>query len=368
MKDQPSFLFEPVTLGALRLANRMVMAPMTRSRALPDGQPHPAAATYYAQRASAGLVVSEGIAISPQGIGNPSVPGLWTNAQAQAWQTVTKAVHQAGGLIVAQLWHTGRASHSSLQPDNESPVGPSAIAINGMTFARHGRVRYETPRALRTEEIPGIVEQYRQAAGHALTAGFDGVELHGANGYLIDQFLQNSANQRGDRYGGPVINRTRLLRETLHALVSIFGPDRVGVRLSPASTFQDMTDSDPIGLFTHVFTQLTPLNLAYVHVVEPGVIGADSAPRPADAIDSRWVVQHYPHTVIAAGNYDKASAEQALSAGVSAVAFGRSFLANPDLPRRFALDAALNSPDRETFYQGGERGYIDYPSLAAENH
>ncbi|CAM5259532.1 Alkene reductase OS=Streptomyces alboniger OX=132473 GN=CP975_07900 PE=4 SV=1 [Streptomyces alboniger] len=362
-------LFEPVQLGALSLSNRIVMPPLTRSRALDDGRPGPSARLYYAQRASAGLIVAEGTAISPEGVGNPGVPGLWSDAQVQAWRPVTDAVHEAGNAMVAQLWHTGRASHPSLQPGGKDPVAPSAIAITGLTFARDGRTPYVTPRALETEEIPVIVEQYGKASRNARAAGFDGVELHAANGYLIDQFLQDNANQRTDRYGGSIENRARLLFEALDAMIDAVGADRVGVRLSPSSTFQDMADSDPGALFTYVLDELDQRGIAYLHLVEPGIIGDDSegAQRPADSIDSTWVRKHYPGRVIATGGYDRERALRAVESGAAdAVAFGRAFIANPDLPARLEADAALNEAQRPTFYGGDDRGYLDYPSLEAE--
>ncbi|MER6689253.1 alkene reductase [Streptomyces minutiscleroticus] len=367
MSDRPS-LFDPVQLGALSLSNRIVMPPLTRSRALADGRPGPSARLYYAQRASAGLIVTEGTAISPEAVGNPGIPGLWTDEQVQAWKPVTDAVHEAGAAVVTQLWHTGRASHPSLQPDGKDPVGPSAIGIDGLTFARNGRTPYVTPRALATEEIPAIVDQYGRAARNAAAAGFDGVELHAANGYLIDQFLQDSANRRTDRYGGSIENRARLLLEAVDALIDAFGADRVGVRLSPSSTFQDMSDSDPVALFTHVLDALAQRDLAYLHLVEPGIVGDDSAAgqRPADSIDSAWVRKRYPGHLIAAGGYDRETALRAVESGtVDAVAFGRAFIANPDLPARLAEGAELNEADRATFYGGDDHGYVDYPFLKA---
>ncbi|GAA2325524.1 alkene reductase [Streptomyces kunmingensis] len=367
MPDRLS-LFDPVRLGALSLSNRIVMPPLTRSRALPDGRPGPFAAEYYVQRASAGLIVTEGTAISPEAIGNPDIPGLWTDAQVQAWKPVTDAVHDAGSAIVTQLWHTGRASHPSLQPGGKDPVGPSPIGIDGWTFARDGRTPHVTPRALETEEIPAIVAQYGTAARNAAAAGFDGVELHAANGYLIDQFLQDSANRRTDRYGGSVENRARLLLEALDALIDAVGADRVGVRLSPSSTFQDMHDSDPVALFTYVLDALAQRDLAYLHLVEPGIVGDDSETgrRPADSIDSAWVRKRYPGRLIAAGGYDRERALRAVESGtVDAVAFGRAFIANPDLPTRLAQGAELNEADRSTFYGGDERGYVDYPFSTA---
>ncbi|XKK38969.1 alkene reductase [Nocardiopsis sp. ARC36] len=360
-------LFDPVRLGALSLSNRIVMPPLTRSRALPDGRPGPSAKLYYAQRASAGLIVSEGTAISPEAVGNPDIPGLWNDEQVRAWKPVTDAVHEAGAVIVTQLWHTGRASHPSLQPGGKDPVGPSPLAITGLTFARDGRTPHVRPRALETEEIPAIVAWYGQAARNARAAGFDGVELHAANGYLIDQFLQDGSNHRTDRYGGSIENRARLLLEALDALIDAVGADRVGVRLSPSSTFQDMADSDPIALFAYVLEALAERDPAYLHLVEPGVFGDDSAQRPADGIDSAWVRKRYPGRVIATGGYDRERALAAVGGGTAdAVAFGRAFIANPDLPERLERGAALNEADRATFYGGDDHGYLDYPSLEAE--
>lgn len=362
-------LFTPTKFGALPLANRIVMPPLTRSRAFPDGRPGPSARLYYAQRASAGLIVAEGSAISPQAIGNPDIPGLWNEAQVQAWTPVTDAVHAEGGTIVAQLWHTGRASHPTLQPNGEAPVGPSAIAINGMTFARDGLVPYVTPRALETSEIPTIIEQYAAAASNARKAGFDGVELHAANGYLVDQFLQDQSNQRTDEYGGSIQKRARLLLETVDALIAAVGADRVGVRLSPSSTYQDMADSDPIALFTYVIEALATRDIAYLHLVEPGIDGDETITgrRPADAIDSSWVRGIYSGNLIATGGYDRERAKSTVQGGVAdAVAFGRAFIANPDLPERLARNAPLNEAQRDTFYGGNDHGYLDYPSLEAE--
>lgn len=362
-------LFDPVKLGALSLSNRIVMPPLTRSRALPDGRPGPSAQLYYAQRASAGLIVAEGTAISPEGVGNPNIPGLWSDAQIQAWKPVIDAVHDEGSTFVVQLWHTGRASHPTLQPDGKTPVGPSAIAISGLTFARDGLVPYVTPRPLETAEISAIVTQYAKAAANARTAGFDGVELHAANGYLIDQFLQDSANQRTDRYGGSIENRARLLLEAVDALIDAVGADRVGVRLSPSSTFQDMADSDPMALFAYVLDALASRDVAYLHLVEPGIVGDISAVphRAADNIDSTWVRKRYAGRVIATGGYDREQAIRAVESGIAdAVAFGRAFIANPDLPARLTLNAPLNEADRSTFYGGDAHGYLDYSSLEAE--
>lgn len=357
-------LFDPIALGALKLPNRLVMAPLTRTRSHPDGRPGPKAELYYAQRSSAGLIVSEGTCISTQGVGNPGVPGLWTDEQVEAWKPITDAVRAGGAAFVAQLWHTGRASHPTVQPNGETPVGPSAIAIDGLGYARDGWVPFVTPRALEIDEIPGIINDYGIAADNAVRAGFDGVELHAANGYLIDQFLQDNANHRTDAYGGSIANRARLLLEVTEELIRRIGADRVGVRLSPSSPFQDMADSDPEELFEYVLRTLEPLGLAYVHVIEPGISGYQSSTRPADAITSEWVRQRYHGPLIAAGGYTKETAASTLAAGnADAIAFGRDFISNPDLPRRLAQDAPLNEADPETFYGRTDEGYIDYPSL-----
>jgi N-ethylmaleimide reductase len=366
MSHTPS-LFDPIRLGALRLSNRIVMAPLTRSRALPDACPGPAARLYYAQRASAGMIVSEGVCISAEAVGNPRVPGIWTDRHISGWSEVTAEVHAAGGTIVAQLWHTGRASHPSLQPGGQRQVGPSAVAIDGTTFARGGLTPHITPRALDVGEISGIVGQYATAARNARAAGFDGVELHAANGYLIDQFLQDSANRRADHYGGSIENRARLLLEVVAALTGELGPDRVGVRLSPSSTFQGMADSDPEALFEFVLKAIAPLEPAYLHIVEPGISGSATTARAADGIDTAWVRKRYTGNLIGVGSYTRDTAAEAIRTGqIDAVAFGRSFLANPDLPARFLAGASLSTPDRSTFYTEGNHGYIDYPSLEAE--
>ncbi|MFV8167294.1 alkene reductase [Mycobacterium sp. 134] len=358
-----AILSGPIRLGVIEATNRIVMAPMTRSRAGADGVPRQSTAAYYAQRASAGLVVSEGICIAPEAVGNPMVPGLWSREQIGAWRSVTSAVHDAGGMMAAQLWHTGRASHPSLQPDGQLPVGPSPIAIDGLTFAANGRTPYVTPRALDTGEIPQIVDHYARAAANAREAGFDAVELHSANGYLVDQFLQDNSNRRGDRYGGSIENRVRLLVEIVVALVDTVGPGRVGVRISPASTFQDMADSDPHRLFDHVVRVLSEHDLAYLHVVEPGIDGwCDAHFEQASPIDSEWIRARYAGNIVATGGYTAESATRAVESGiVDAVAFGRSFIANPDLPRRLIENLPIAEPNRETFYSGGDEGYIDYP-------
>jgi N-ethylmaleimide reductase len=358
-------LHDPLTMGALELRNRFVMAPMTRSRANRDGVLPASAPRYYAQRASAGLIVSEGVCISPVAVGNPQVPGLWTAEQIAAWRAVTSAVHAAGGTIAAQLWHTGRASHPTLQPGGLPQVAPSPIAIAGETFARDGRTPHTVPRALETAEIPVIVAQYARATANALDAGFDGVELHAANGYLIDQFLQDNANTRTDRYGGPIENRARFLAEVLDEVCAVAGADRVGVRLSPSSTFQDMADSDPRALFAHVFGLLDGAGIAFLHIVEPGVSGDRTVAREADTIDCLWAREHFHGPIVAAGNFAPATAAEAVRSGrADAIAFGRAFLANPDLPARVHAGVELAPADPATFYGGGDAGYTDYPTAA----
>ncbi|MER7983872.1 alkene reductase [Streptomyces sp. NPDC095817] len=371
MPKRPT-LFDPVNFGALALANRIVMPPMTRSRALTDGSPGPSTRLYYAQRASAGLVISEGIVVSPEGVGGPGIPGLWNATHVAGWKEVTDAVHAQAGTMVAQLWHTGRASHPSFQPDGKIPVGPSPVKISGLTFTEEGRVPYVVPRPLNLDEIQIIVGQFAEAAKNALKAGFDGVEIHAANGYLIDQFLQDSANLRTDRYGGSVQNRARLLIETVDAVIGVTGSERVGVRISPSSVFQDMTDSDPEALFGYVISELAKRDLAYLHLVEPGIIGNDdhtAAHRPADNIDSSWARKRYAGNLIATGGYVRDRAVHAVASGVvDAVGFGRDFIANPDLPTRLARNTHIAEAQRPTFFGGDNRGYLDYPSLAAEQH
>lgn len=363
-----SSLFEPVELGSLKLRNRFVMAPMTRSRAGRDGILPESAPTYYAQRATAGLIVSEGVCVSPVAVGNPKVPGIWTADQTASWAEVASAVHAAGGTIVAQLWHTGRASHPSLQPGGHAQVAPSAIRIDGSTFARDGRTPHVTPRALEALEIPMIIAQYRRAAHNAIAAGLDGVEIHAANGYLIDQFLQDNANTRTDAYGGTIENRARLLAEVVADVSAEIGADRVGVRISPASTFQDMGDSDPAALFGHVLDVLDEAAVAYLHIVEPGIDGsqnlAGTQAGARGALGSAWARERYAGKIVAAGGYQADSAESAVASGhADAVAFGRPYIANPDLPERVAVGASLTESDRATYYGGGDAGYIDYPTL-----
>ncbi|MDX2376118.1 alkene reductase [Microbacterium sp. LRZ72] len=360
-------LFTPTRLGDLALRNRVVLAPLTRRRADPQAVPSASAPLYYAQRADAGLIVSEGTCISAEGIGDRRLPGLWTDEQIARWRTVTEAVHARAGLIVAQLWHTGRASHPLLQAGGEPAVAPSAIAIEKDRELDGEIIPSTVPRALETGEIARVVSDYAVAAENAIGAGFDGVELHGANGYLIDEFLQDGSNVRTDQYGGSVEARTLFLREVLEAVTGTLGKERVGLRISPSSMFQSMQDSEPYVLWARVLEVVAEFDLAFLHVVEPGVSGSESHRSHADGIDSAWIRARYPGRLIAAGRYTAESAEAAVEAGqVDAVAFGRLFTSNPDLPVRLRARAALTPPDRTTFYTAGDEGYVDWPSLEAE--
>lgn len=357
-------LLSSFQLGPNRLANRMVMAPMTRSRAGEGNTPTPLTATYYRQRASAGLILTEATQVSPQGVGYPSTPGIHSEEQVAAWRQVTEAVHAEGGKIFLQLWHVGRISHPSMQPGGELPVAPSAIQPQGTVYTATGPQPFVTPRALETAEIPGVVEQFAQGARRALEAGFDGVEIHGANGYLIDQFLRDGTNHRTDAYGGSVENRARFLLEVTEAVVGVWGADRVGVRLSPTGAFNDMSDSDPEATFGYAAEVLGRLGLAYLHVVAPGSI--DPSTRDHSIA---WLLRRNfgaGGTFMINGGFTQETGEAALASGLAdLVSFGALFLANPDLPERFAEGAALNAPDPSTFYMGGERGYVDYPTRNA---
>jgi N-ethylmaleimide reductase len=363
-------LFDPVQLGRLRLPNRIVMAPLTRNRA-PDAIPTPLMAQYYAQRASAGLLVSEATAITHQGQGYADVPGLYGTEQLDGWKRVTDAVHARGGRIFCQLWHVGRVSHVELQPHLQQPVAPSAIAARTKTFLIHagkgGFVPVSEPRPLDAGELPGIVQDFRHAARHAVTtAGFDGVEVHGANGYLLDQFLKTGANHRTDAYGGSIENRARLLMEVMRAIVEEIGADRVGLRLSPVTPANDIADEDPQRLFDHVVRQLAPLGLAYLHIIE----GATGGPREVEgrpfdyqALYRAWRGHGAKGAWMVNNGYDLALARQALEQDADLVAFGRAYIANPDLVERLRRGAPLNAADKTTFYGGGEKGYTDYPAL-----
>ncbi|HSH72394.1 MAG TPA: alkene reductase [Methylophilaceae bacterium] len=351
-------LFTPVKLGSIDLKNRMVMAPLTRNRAGEGGVPQPINVTYYEQRATAGLIVTEATPISPMGHGYPALPGIYTDAQVAGWKKVTDAVHAKGGKIVLQLWHVGRISHPSLLPDGVKPVAPSAIKPAGQAFTYQGLVDYVEPRALDASELPGIVQDYVHATKCALAAGFDGVEIHAANGYLLDQFLRDGSNKRTDNYGGSFENRTRLLLEVIKAVVDVAGSDKVGIRLSPVNPFNDMFDSNPQELFNYVADALNAFNLAYVHVIE-GNVGGEH--QPFDFVELR---KHIKSACMANLGYDKARGNAAIASGhADVIAFGVPFIANPDLVERYKKDAPLNTADSNTFYGGSEKGYIDYPTL-----
>ena len=364
-------LFEPLQIGPVLLAHRVVMAPLTRMRADPESRaPRPLNAEYYAQRASpGGLIIAEASQVSPQGQGAPATPGIYSEAQIQGWRAVTDAVHAKGGLIWLQLWHMGRVSHSSHQPGDALPVSASAIAAQGQaTTADWQRVPFETPRALELDEIPGVIDSYAQAACNALAAGFDGVEIHGANGYLLEQFLHSSSNKRTDGYGGSIENRSRLLLEVAEAVVDIWGGDRVGVRLSPFGIANSSGDDAPEPLYAYLLPALAALGICTLHLIEPRASGSGQAdvdhqnvPSASEMFRPLW-----SGILIAAGNYQPDTAEAAVADGTAdAIAFGRLFIANPDLPERIRSGAALNPYHRPTFYGGDTEGYTDYAALPA---
>jgi len=357
-------LFEPVQLGPHLLANRIVMAPLTRSRATSDGVPTPLMADYYAQRASAGLIITEGVNISAQGRGYMRTPGLYDNAQTAAWKPIVDAVHVRGGRIYPQLWHVGRVSHPALQPNAALPVAPSAIRPEVQVYTEDGFRHCVKPRALTTGEIYAIVEQYRQAARCGLQAGFDGVEIHAANGYLIEQFLRDSTNQREDDFGGSVENRARFLLEVVDAVTSVMGGSRVGVRLSPLGFANDCSlDSDPQSLYGHVVEKLNAFRVSYIHIIE----GTPQGPREVSGgFDLQLLRRIFKGRYIANNGYDLTMAQEACRRHrADMVSFGRAYIANPDLVERFKRNAPLNVPDHSTFFGGGAKGYTDYPCLPA---
>ena len=362
-------LFEPLRLGALALPNRVVMPALTRMRAGPGGVPTPLNAQYYAQRASAGLNITEATAISVQGHGYPQMPGIHTAEQVAGWRLVTDAVHAKGGRIVLQIVHHGRWSHSSYNPDRSRPVAPSAIAPPGQAYTPTFEQRpYETPRALEIEELPTIVRDFRQAARNARQAGFDAVEIHGANGFLLDQFLQDGSNRRTDAYGGTIENRARLLVEVVDGIAADIGADRTAVRLSPHGNLGGLSDSDTVPHFSTVISELGKRGLAYLHLIEPRASSAGIADDASvDSADNASLFRHlFDGPVITAGGYTPEMGVAAIQAGLAdAVAFGRMFIANPDLPERIRTGAAMNAFDRSTAYGGDARGYIDYPVLGA---
>ncbi len=357
-----SDLFRPVQLGPYRLANRIVMAPLTRSRAGDDGVPRPLMAEYYAQRASAGLIIAEGTNVSAQGRGYALTPGLFADDQVKGWRPITFAVHERGGRIFPQLWHVGRVSHPSLQRGGALPVAPSAIRPEATSFTNVGFEPCVTPRALETSEIPAIVEQYRRAAHNALLARFDGVEIHAANGYLLEQFLRDSTNRRTDAYGGSRENRARLLLEVAEAVARECGGDRVGIRLSPLNRGNGADlDSDPAGTYGYVVERLNSLGVAYIHVIE----GATQGPREVPGgFDLQNLRRSFKGIYMANNGYDLELALDARRRNLAdLISFGRLYIANPDLVERLRTGAPLNVPDRQTFFGGGAAGYTDYPAL-----
>jgi 2,4-dienoyl-CoA reductase-like NADH-dependent reductase (Old Yellow Enzyme family) len=346
-------LLDPIRVGDLDLPNRVFMSPLTRLRATPDHIPTPVMAEYYMQRAGAGLIISEGVPVDPLGVGYPNVPGIWNQAQVQAWKPVSAAARNAGGRIFMQIWHVGRISHSSYL-NGQLPVAPSALRPKGNVNLIRPLTEFQTPRALTTDEVKEVVEQFRRGAQNAQAAGFDGVELHGANGYLLDQFLHDGTNQRTDEYGGSIENRARLMLECADAAASVFGASRVGMHLSPHSPSHDMHDSNPLATFTYVIRELGKRNLAFICARDP--LG------PAHL--GRKLKDAFGGVVVTNEGYTRETAEQVVQSGeADAVAFGKLFIANPDLPRRFAENVILNAPAPETFYSQGNKGYIDYPSL-----
>jgi N-ethylmaleimide reductase len=354
-------LFTPYSLGPQALPNRIVMAPMTRSRAGQGNVPGPLNALYYTQRASAGLIITEATQVTPEGQGYISTPGIHSDEQVEGWKLVTKAVHDAGGRIFLQLWHVGRISHPSYQPNGQLPVSASAIAPEGNIYTPQGMKPFVAPRALDLSEIPGVVQQYRAGAQNALEAGFDGVEIHAANGYLIDQFLEDGSNKRTDAYGGPIQNRARFMLEVTKAVIDVWGKDRVGIRLSPGGSFNSMSDSNTVETFSYAVKELDKLGLVYVHIKEAA--GADLR-HGGSLVPAKFFRPLFKRTIIANTGYTGQRAEEALNEGAAdLIAFGVPYLANPDLPYRLKTGAPLNAPDQKSFYGGTEKGYTDYPAL-----
>lgn len=354
-------LFDPYDLGPVTLSNRIVMAPLTRNRAGPDFVPGDLAVEYYRQRATAGLIIAEATQISQQGQGYQDTPGIYSQAQIEGWRRVTQAVHAEGGRIFLQLWHVGRISHVDLQPGGAAPVAPSAIRAETKTFVNNGFVDVSEPRALELEELPGIVQDFRNAAANAVSAGFDGVEIHGANGYLLDQFAKDGANVRTDAYGGSVENRARLMLEVAAGVVEEIGAERTGIRLSPASPANAISSSDPQPQFDYIVDQLNALGLVYIHVVE----GATGGPRDVAPFDYGSLRRRFKNTYIANNGYDLELAKTRLADNQADLfAFGRGFISNPDLVERLKTGAALADINPATLYGGGAAGYTDYPALA----
>ncbi|EGP08676.1 oxidoreductase [Bradyrhizobiaceae bacterium SG-6C] len=358
-----SKLFDPYKLGNITLANRAVMAPLTRNRALAGFVPNPLAVEYYGQRASAGLLITEASQVSQQGQGYQDTPGIYTKEQVAGWRKVTDRVHERGGHIYIQLWHVGRISHTSLQANGGAPVAPSAIRANTKTFVGGAFADVSEPRALELNEIPGIVDSFKRASANALEAGFDGVEIHGANGYLLDQFAKDGSNKRTDAYGGSIENRARLMIEVAQAVAAEAGADRTGIRISPVTPANDVSDSNPQPLFDHIVDQLNALKLVYIHVIE----GATGGPRDIAPFDYASLRKRFSGTYIANNGYDFKLATEMLDQNkADLIAFGKLFISNPDLVERLKLGAPLNPFDKMTFYGGGAKGYTDYPALGQQ--
>jgi N-ethylmaleimide reductase len=353
-------LFEPFKLGPLTLPNRLVMAPLTRNRALAGLVPNPLAVEYYGQRASAGLLVGEATQVSQQGQGYQDTPGIYSKEQVAGWRKVTDRVHERGGRIFLQLWHVGRISHVSLQQNNQAPVAPSAIRAKAKTFVGGTFADVSEPRALSLQEISGVIESFRKGAANALAAGFDGVEVHGANGYLLEQFAKDGTNKRTDAYGGGIENRAKLMLEVAKAVAAEAGPNRTGIRISPVTPANDISDSNPQPLYDYIVDRLSALKLVYIHVVE----GATGGPRDIAPFDYGSLRKRFKGAYIANNGYDFDLANKVLAANeADLIAFGKPFIANPDLVERLQRGAPLNAPDKATFYGGGAKGYTDYPAL-----
>jgi N-ethylmaleimide reductase len=356
-------LFEPFRLGPITLPNRFAMAPLTRNRAVPPGMvPSPLAVDYYGQRASAGLLITEASQVSQQGQGYQDTPGIYSKEQVAGWRQVTDRVHEKGGRIFIQLWHVGRVSHDSLQPGGGKPVAPSAIRAKGKTFVNGTFADISEPRALELSEIPDIIEDFKRGTENALAAGFDGVEIHGANGYLLDQFAKDGTNKRTDAYGGSIENRAKLMLEVSKVVAAVAGAERTGIRISPVTPANDISDSDPQPLFDYIVDGLNALKLTYLHVVE----GATGGPRDIAPFDYAGLRKRFGGAYVANNGYDFDLATKVLEAGAAdLIAFGKPFISNPDLVERLKKGAPLNEWDKATFYGGGAKGYTDYPTLAA---
>ena len=358
----PTKLFEPYKLGPITLPNRLVMAPLTRNRAVAGLVPNPLAVEYYGQRASAGLLITEASQVSQQGQGYQDTPGIYSKEQVAGWRKVTDRVHERGGRIFIQIWHVGRISHVSLQDNDQAPVAPSAVRAKGKTFVNGTFADVSEPRALTLEEIPGLIESFKRGTANALAAGFDGVEIHGANGYLLDQFAKDGANKRTDAYGGSIENRARLMLEVAKAVAAEAGSERTGIRISPVTPANDVSDSNPQPLFDHIVEGLNALKLIYIHVIE----GATGGPRDIAPFDYASLRKRFKQAYVANNGYDFDLATKVLAEGAAdLIAFGKPFISNPDLVERLKKGAPLNTFDKATFYGGGAKGYTDYPTLGA---